>query len=297
MSGGPRRRVTFADLVSARLPSPAPTDAETQSEDRPPDEPSAPAEAQPETAEKVASEAAAAPPETVAGEELKTASSRSPGDWQSSHGSQSPRVRRSPDDRGGSQNDCQPAGDWQPPHDSQSYGDRQPLKEVKGYLRLSNTVVDSLLPTLDVYEQAAFIQLYRLSHGFGNYTCKVSLPALQARTGLKPTSMKQAISKLQARGIVEKLAAEIGFGREQGITYWVSPDGRQTYGDWQSSRGWQSPGDTIKEKGFKETILKGRLTPEEIKTCPDCHGVGMWYPEGPGKGVARCLHPSLRAKR
>ncbi|HEV2761386.1 MAG TPA: hypothetical protein VGV38_00225, partial [Pyrinomonadaceae bacterium] len=202
-----------------------------------------------------------------------------------------------PDDRGGSQNDCQPAGDWQSSGDWQSYRDRQPLKEVKGYLRLPNTVVDSLLPTLDVYEQAAFVQLYRLSHGFGNPTCKVSLPTLQARTGLKPTSMKQAIAKLQARGIIEKLAAEIGFGREQGITYWVSPDGRQTYGDWQSPRGWQSPDDTNKEKGFKETIIKGRLTPEQIKNCPDCLGVGMWYPEGPGKGVARCLHPSLRAKR
>ena len=175
--------------------------------------------------------------------------------------------------------------------------DRQPLKEVKGYLRLANTIVDSLLPTLDVYEQAVFVQLYRLAHGFGNFTCKVSLPALQARTGVKPTSLKQAIARLQARGIVEKISAEIGFGREQGITYWVSPDGRQTYGDWQAQGGSQSPGDDNKRKEHsKESKLKVGLTPEQIKDCPDCGGVGMWYPEGPGKGVARCYHPSLRAK-
>jgi hypothetical protein len=162
---------------------------------------------------------------------------------------------------------------------------------------LANTIVDSLLPTLDVYEQAVFVQLYRLAHGFGNFTCKVSLPALQARTGVKPTSLKQAIARLQVRGVVEKISAEIGFGREQGITYWVSPDGRQTYGDWQAQGGRQSSGDDNKRKEhLKESKLKGELTPEQIKACPDCGGVGMWYPEGPGKGVARCYHPSLRVK-
>jgi hypothetical protein len=154
--------------------------------------------------------------------------------------------------------------------------------------------VDSLLPTLDVYEQAVFVQLYRLSQGFGNYTCKVSLPSLQARTGVKATSLKQAISRLQARGIVEKISAEIGFGREQGITYWVSQDGRQTYGDWQAQGGSQPPhADNKRKDNLKETNKKGALTPEQIKSCPDCKGVGMWYPEGPGKGVARCYHPSL----
>ncbi|HEX8354999.1 MAG TPA: hypothetical protein VF611_18985, partial [Pyrinomonadaceae bacterium] len=198
---------------------------------------------------------------------------------------------------GASQNDSQPPDDSQAANDSLPSGDRQPLKEVKGYLRLSNTVVDSLLPTLDVYEQAVFIQLFRLAHGFGNFTCKVSLPALQTRTGVKATSLKQAIARLQTRGIVEKISADIGFGREQGITYWVSPDGRQTYNDWQTQGGSQPRGDDNKRKEYsKETNLKGGLTPELIKACPDCGGVGMWYPEGPGRGVARCYHPSLKGK-
>jgi hypothetical protein len=167
--------------------------------------------------------------------------SQPPPDSQPPDAGQPSDVRRTFRQAGASQNNSQPSADSQSQSDSQPSGDRQPLKEVKGYLRLPNTIVDSLLPTLDVYEQAVFVQLYRLSQGFGNYTCKVSLPTLQARTGVKATSLKHAISRLQARGIVEKISAEIGFGREQGITYWVSHDGRQTYGDWQTQGGSQSP--------------------------------------------------------
>jgi hypothetical protein len=35
------------------------------------------------------------------------------------------------------------------------------------------------------------------------------------------------------------------------------------------------------------------LTLEEKLKCPDCAGVGFWYPEGPEKGVARCTHAKL----
>lgn len=326
MSGGQRKRVTFADLVTARLPStppqvsgapPSGTDTTGGNETaqtplEPAERPTASVEVVHSASDPGASIASPssgtdlhlapapkpvveAPPEEVIPDRSPDGR-QSPGDSQPPAGSQPPDVRRTFRQAGGSQNDSQPAGDSQSPDDSLPSGDRHPLKEVKGYLKLSNTVVDSLLPTLDVYEQAVFIQLYRLAHGFGNFTCKVSLPALQTRTGVKATSLKQSIARLQARGIVEKISAEIGFGREQGITYWVSPDGRQTYGDWQTQGGSQPSDDDNKRKGFKETKLKGELTPEQLKACPDCGGVGMWYPEGPGRGVARCYHPSLKAK-
>lgn len=325
MSGGQRKRVTFADLVTARLPA-----AQTQ----------APGSPSPETgtagetdlsqnvssplARTPAEEPAEVPERSVAGDTtssdadfpttpaLKSVTesaaeenlpgrprddSQPHGDSQSRDDSQPSNVRRTFRPAGGGQTDSQPGDDSQSLDDSQSQRDRHPLKEVKGYLRLPNTIVDSLLPTLDVYEQAVFVQLYRLSQGFGNYNCKVSLPALQARTGVKATSLKQAIARLQARGIVEKISAEIGFGRDQGITYWVSQDGRQTYSDWQAQSGSQSPGADNKRKEYsKEINLKGGLTPEQIKACPDCKGVGMWYPEGPGRGVARCYHPSLKRR-
>jgi vacuolar-type H+-ATPase subunit I/STV1 len=37
------------------------------------------------------------------------------------------------------------------------------------------------------------------------------------------------------------------------------------------------------------------LTAEEKQKCPDCAGVGFWYPEGTEKGVARCAHLKLQA--
>lgn len=328
MSGGQRKRVTFADLVTARLPSTAPQ----QTPDLQTTEPvvASPAVSPPPTVPEQSTDRAAisqstnysenpdnrqatppsadihlAPPlkpaaESLPEEEIISQSRddrQSVDDRQPPDNSQPPTARRTLRPAGDGQTDRQPSDDSQPHSDSQPPSDRQPLKEVKGYLRLANTIVDSLLPTLDVYEQAVFVQLYRLAHGFGNFTCKVSLPALQARTGVKPTSLKQAIARLQVRGVVEKISADIGFGREQGITYWVSPDGRQTYGDWQVQGGRQPSGDDNKRKeDLKESNLKGALTPEQIKACPDCGGVGMWYPEGPGKGVARCYHPSLRVK-
>lgn len=325
MSGGQRKRVTFADLVTARLPgaqqqapsSPSPETGTASGTDLSYDVSSPLARTPAEEPAEVSSGTAAADttpfdPDASPAPALKSLTdsaseepppSRAHGDSQS-HGDSQPlgdsqpsNVRRTFRPAGGGQTDSQPPDDSQSSDDSQPAGDRQPLKEVKGYLRLPNTIVDSLLPTLDVYEQVVFLQLYRLSQGFGNYTCKISLPSLQSRTGVKATSLKHAIARLQARGIVEKISAEIGFGRDQGITYWVSQDGRQTYGDWQAQGGSQSPYADNKRKEYsKETNLKGVLTPEQIKACPDCKGVGMWYPEGPGRGVARCYHPSLKGR-
>lgn len=34
---------------------------------------------------------------------------------------------------------------------------------------------------------------------------------------------------------------------------------------------------------------------EEASNCPDCGGSGWWYPEGEGKGVAKCRHARLKA--
>jgi hypothetical protein len=47
-------------------------------------------------------------------------------------------------------------------------------------------------------------------------------------------------------------------------------------------------------KGSQVTTDAGRLSDEERRNCPDCAGVGFWYPEGPDKGVAKCQHLKLR---
>lgn len=38
-----------------------------------------------------------------------------------------------------------------------------------------------------------------------------------------------------------------------------------------------------------------RAAAPDISSCPDCHGAGMYYPEGYEKGVAKCTHPRLNA--
>jgi hypothetical protein len=35
------------------------------------------------------------------------------------------------------------------------------------------------------------------------------------------------------------------------------------------------------------------VKPRDTSGCPDCHGSGWWYPEGPAKGAARCGHARL----
>jgi len=36
--------------------------------------------------------------------------------------------------------------------------------------------------------------------------------------------------------------------------------------------------------------------PRDTSACPDCHGSGWWYPQGPAKGAARCKHLRLDAE-
>ncbi len=46
-------------------------------------------------------------------------------------------------------------------------------------------------------------------------------------------------------------------------------------------------------EGTQEQEVKSQLSDEKRKLCPDCAGVGFWYPEGPDKGVAKCKHLRL----
>ncbi|MGI9106894.1 MAG: hypothetical protein ACR2G4_11670 [Pyrinomonadaceae bacterium] len=39
------------------------------------------------------------------------------------------------------------------------------------------------------------------------------------------------------------------------------------------------------------------LSEDERRKCPDCAGTNFWYPEGPERGVARCVHRRLRSEK
>lgn len=176
-------------------------------------------------------------------------------DSQTAHGSltqDGSQPERQPAAR---QNDSQTGGDRQPVGDRQARGDTHLGKESKGFLKIGNAILDQTLPTLDPFEQVVFLQLFRLSHGFAKSTCRVSLPTLSNRSNVKMTSLKGALKRLQLRGLIHKESLELGFGKDQGADFWVSPDGRLTHHDWQAVGGRQSPGDSIK-RTLKETNIK-----------------------------------------
>lgn len=189
--------------------------------------------------------------------------------------------------------------DWQPDTDSQPVSDQQPLDlmaslpKVAGHLRLPHSISDHLLSQLTADEQAVFMQLFRLSWGYGKSTCSISNPRLSERSNVKMTSMKAAVKRLESRGLISKKMTTLGYGKEQGIEYRVSHPDSQADSDRQSHSGRQSVSAPIKEKDLKENTKKENERARDTKNCPDCQGSGFWYPEGVERGVAKCKHLRL----
>ena len=163
------------------------------------------------------------------------------------------------------------------------------LPQVEGHLRLPNIIVDHLYQLLDLQERSVYEQLYRLSHGYGKSTCRIGYPQLAVRAGLGRTAAIQTVERLVKKGLIARVGTAIGGRKEQGSEYWVSAPGSPAPGS--PSDGSSGP-EPNKIKALKETSKKGGASHQkrDYSECPDCRGVGMWYPEGFEKGVAKCLH-------
>jgi hypothetical protein len=174
---------------------------------------------------------------------------------------------------------------------SPSTGDRPNLldaiPEVRGHTQLPHRYTDHLPRWLSADEQAVYIQLYRLSWGWGNEVCFISNPKLSERSGVPETSMRRAVKKLISKGLIEKTERRFG-GAEQGIEYRVSTLDRLITQDRASNK--NSPSNTAPNK---ERVLKENFK-GDASQCPDCMGTGFYYPEGTAKGVKRCEHRKLR---
>lgn len=164
---------------------------------------------------------------------------------------------------------------------------RSLLPDVKGHTQLPHRYTDHLPRWLSADEQAVYVQLYRLSWGWGKDTCFISNPKLAERSGVPETSMRRAVKKLIGKGLVEKTDRKFG-GSEQGIEYRVFSLDRLTAGDRASNVDSPSSVAPNKEKDLKEN-QKGF----DASLCPDCMGTGFYYPQGTAKGVARCPHAKL----
>lgn len=164
------------------------------------------------------------------------------------------------------------------------------VPNVKGHTELPHAYTDHLARWLSADEQAVYVQLYRLSWGWGKETCFISNPRLSERSGVPETSMRRAVKKLASKGLVEKTERVFGSRTEQGIEYRVFPLNRLTKEDRASGKDSPSNSAPNKERILKETDQKG----VDASRCPDCMGTGFYYPSGKEKGVARCEHKRLK---
>jgi len=175
--------------------------------------------------------------------------------------------------------------------DSPSVEDRPNLldaiPEVRGHTQLPHRYTDHLPRWLSADEQAVYIQLYRLSWGWGNEVCFISNPKLSERSGVPETSMRRAVKKLIGKGLIEKKDRRFG-GAEQGIEYRVFNVDRLLKQDRASNKNSLSNMTPNKERILKEN------SKADASQCPDCMGTGFYYPEGTAKGVKRCEHRKLR---
>lgn len=180
-----------------------------------------------------------------------------------------------------------------PPPSERPRSPHDPSRMTKGHTSVTNHLLDDILPTLDPPDQAVLLRLYRLSRGFRQARCKVSLAALITKTNVKRTRLKEALRLLEARGHIRRLHDDVenpdNYNRGMNFEMLLEgPEGgRLTTG--VVSRPGSSDG-PIKDKGFKDNSKNEAAAP---KDCPDCRGTGMWYPEGFEKGVAKCRHERL----
>jgi hypothetical protein len=100
------------------------------------------------------------------------------------------------------------------------------VPDSAGYTKTPNRYYDYLCGQLTPDEQAVYAQLYRLSHGHGKDTCFISNGRLSERSSVPLSTLKRVVLKLTGKGLVAKVSATHGPGKEQGITYRVSTLGQ-----------------------------------------------------------------------
>jgi hypothetical protein len=81
---------------------------------------------------------------------------------------------------------------------------------VAGYTRVSNDLLDRILPTLDTYDQTVLVRLYRLSRGFNSDTCRVSVPTLAKACNVSERQVRKSVSKLEARELIQRVEQDFG---------------------------------------------------------------------------------------
>jgi hypothetical protein len=167
----------------------------------------------------------------------------------------------------------------EPLHDAAAAQHAAPAQPaaVAGYTRVTNDLLDRILPTLDPYDQAVLMRLYRLSRGFNSDTCRVSIPVLAKACNVSERQVRISVGRLEGRELVRRVEQDFG-NRDRslrGTTFLIlipdtSPARGATPARHAAPAQGAAParGAANKDKALKENSKKGinRLTPEEIKS-------------------------------
>lgn len=148
---------------------------------------------------------------------------------------------------------------------------------VAGYTRVSNDLLDRIIPTLDTYDQSVLMRLYRLSRGFSSDTCRVSVPTLAKACNVSERQVRKSVGKLEARELIQRVEQDFG-NKDKALRGTIF---RILIADPTAARG-ATPargaaheysaaaarGAANKDKALKENNKRGinRLTPEEIQS-------------------------------
>jgi Bacteriophage replication protein O len=160
---------------------------------------------------------------------------------------------------------------------------------IAGFTRVPNVILDRLMATLKPSDQSVLLRLYRLSHGFGKATCTVGYGTLSKACNLSIRQVQTCVERLILAGLIERLSVENSGKQNQskGSEYRVnlpSPSAVEKSAVANSAIAGSADN---KDKALKETSKGASL-------CPDCSNTGFWYPQGIGKGVAKCKHKNLK---
>jgi hypothetical protein len=165
---------------------------------------------------------------------------------------------------------------------------------VAGYTRVSNDLLDRILPTLDTYDQAVLIRLYRLSRGFSSDTCRVSVPTLAKSCNVSERQVRKSVGKLEARELIQRIEQDFGNKDRalRGTIFCIliadpTPARGTTPARGATHEHGAAParGAANKDKTLKDNNKKGinRLTPDEIQsfaaTVADLLGEGKSFEE------------------
>jgi hypothetical protein len=148
---------------------------------------------------------------------------------------------------------------------------------VAGYTRVSNDLLDRILPTLDTYDQVVLMRLYRLSRGFSSDTCRVSVPTLAKACHVSERQVRISVGRLEARELIQRVEQDFGNKDKalRGTVFRIlisdpTPARSATPARYATPAQSSAPARDAanKRKDFKETNKKGinRLTPEEIQS-------------------------------